>query len=293
MIKSSKGEKIFDGFNVIIFIFVIIVTLYPMLYVLNASFSDPFVLMQGKYLLLLPEGFQLEAYKRVFENPMILIGYKNTLLYLVCGTTLSLFLTSLGAYALSRKNLYGKNFIMMMIAFTMFFGGGMVPTFLLVKNLHMVDTPFAMFVPIALSSWNLIIMRTSFQAMPESLIESAKIDGANDFVILFKLVLPLSLPIIAVMILYYGVGYWNDYMTPLLYLRAREKYPIQLVLRDILLSNSNNEAMTQGVASDSAFQIGENIKYATIIVSTLPILLVYPFIQKYFVQGVMIGAIKE
>jgi putative aldouronate transport system permease protein len=224
---------------------------------------------------------------------MILIGYKNTLLYLVCGTTLSLFLTSLGAYALSRKNLYGKNFIMMMIAFTMFFGGGMVPTFLLVKNLHMVDTPFAMFVPIALSSWNLIIMRTSFQAMPESLIESAKIDGANDFIILFKLVLPLSLPIIAVMILYYGVGYWNDYMTPLLYLRAREKYPIQLVLRDILLSNSNNEAMTQGVASDSAFQIGENIKYATIIVSTLPILLVYPFIQKYFVQGVMIGAIKE
>lgn len=293
MIKSSKGEKVFDGINVIIFILVIIVTLYPMLYVLNASFSDPFVLMQGRSLLLWPEGFQLEAYKRVFENPMILIGYKNTLLYLVSGTTLSLFLTALGAYALSRKDLYGKNFIMMMIAFTMFFGGGMVPSFLLVKNLHMIDTPFAMFVPIALSSWNLIIMRTSFQAMPESLIESAKIDGANDFVILFKLVLPLSLPIISVMILYYGVGYWNDYMTPLLYLRTREKFPIQLVLRDILLSNSNNESMTQGVASDSAFQIGENIKYATIIVSTLPILLVYPFIQKYFVQGVMIGAIKE
>ena len=269
---------------------VIILSVYPKLYIFNSSISDPDQLLRSKALMFLPEGFQMKAYQLVLQNPKIYTGYMNTFFYVIVGTLLNLLMTSLAAYALSRQDLYGRKFMMKLITFTMFFGGGMIPTFLLIQNLGMIDTRMAVIVPAAISTFYFMIMKTNFESIPNELVESARLDGANDFVILFRIILPVSKAILAVMTLYYAVDHWNDYMKPLLYLRSQEFYPIQLVLRDILLSNST-EAM--GAGTDSGFAIGENIKYATIIVSTLPIMLVYPFVQKYFVQGALVGAVKQ
>ena len=288
--KRSTGEIIFDNFNIIILFLLMIITLYPFLYVVFASLSDPIKIMQSGSMLLWPKGFQLGAYEMVFKNQMIAIGYKNTLMYVTFGTAINLLLTSFGAYALSRKGVYGRNVFMFMIVFTMFFNGGIIPTFLTVKTLGMVNTRWAMIIPGAISVMNLIIMRTSFENIPDSLIESTKIDGANDFTILFKIVIPISLPVVAVMALFYGVGHWNAFFNALVYLRSKNLYPIQLVLRDILISNST-DSMTTGVVTDT-LPISENVKYAVVVVATVPILMIYPFIQKYFVKGVMIGSIK-
>lgn len=290
-IKVSTGERIANvSINAALFLMTVAAT-YPFLFVVFASLSDPIKVMQSNSILLWPKGFQIGSYMLVLHNQMIGVGYRNTLIYLIIGTIFNVFLTSMGAYALSRKDLYGKNAAMFFIAFTMFFSGGMIPTFLLVKQLNILNTIWAMIIPNAISVWNLVIMRTSFQAMPESIIESAKLDGANDFLILFKLVIPLSMPVVSVIMLFYGVYHWNDFFNALLYLRDRELYPIQLVLRDILIQNST-ESMTRGVKIDK-IPIGETVKYATIVIATVPILFIYPFIQKYFIQGVMIGAIKE
>lgn len=288
--KRSSGEHVFDFFNVIMLCCIIAVSFYPMLYVLNSSISDPDQLLRSRSLMLLPEGFQLEAYKYVFQNPKIYNGYLNTLFYVVAGTLVNLLMTALAAYALSRMDLFGRKTFMQLITFTMFFGGGMIPSFLLIQNLGLVDTRLAMIIPGAISTFYFLIMKTSFESIPISLIESAKLDGANDFLILFRIVLPLSKSILAVMSLYYAVDHWNDYVGPMLYLRSQELYPIQIVMRDILISSST-ESMGAGV--DTGFAIGENIKYATIIISTLPIMLVYPFIQRFFVQGALIGAVKQ
>lgn len=288
--KKSFGEHIFDSINYILLILIMLLCAYPMLYIFNSSISDPEQLLASRSLMLIPEGLSFEAYSKVFQNPKIYSGYLNTLFYVIVGTALNLVMTTLAAYALSRPDLYGRSFFMKLITFTMFFSGGMIPTFLLIQNLGLLDTRWAMILPAAINTFNFIIMRTNFMNIPLGLIESAKIDGANDFKILLRIVVPLSKPILAVMTLYYAVDHWNDFMGPILYLRSQELYPIQIVLRDILLSNST-EAM--GSANDTGFAIGENIKYATIIISTLPILMIYPFIQKYFVQGALIGAIKE
>lgn len=288
--RRSAGERIFDWVNVLLLCFVMAVSIYPLLYVFNSSISDPDQLLRSRSLMLVPEGFQLEAYKQVFQNPKIYSGYLNTLFYVIIGTVVNLLMTSLAAYALSRMDLYGRKTMMKLITFTMFFGGGMIPTFLLVQNLGLVDTRWSIIIPGAISTFYFLIMKTSFEGIPVSLIESAKLDGANDFRILFRIVLPLSKSILAVMMLYYGVDHWNDYVGPMLYLRSQDLYPIQIVMRDILISSST-ESMGAGV--DTGFAIGENIKYATIIISTLPIMLVYPFIQKYFVQGALIGAVKQ
>ncbi|SFF31642.1 putative aldouronate transport system permease protein [Paenibacillus algorifonticola] len=288
--KRSSGEHVFDFFNVIMLCCIIAVSFYPMLYVLNSSISDPDQLLRSRSLMLLPEGFQLEAYKYVFQNPKIYNGYLNTLFYVLVGTLVNLLMTAFAAYALSRMDLFGRKTFMQLITFTMFFGGGMIPSFLLIQNLGLVDTRLAMIIPGAISTFYFLIMKTSFESIPISLIESAKLDGAHDFLILFRIVLPLSKSILAVMSLYYAVDHWNDYVGPMLYLRSQELYPIQIVMRDILISSST-ESMGAGV--DTGFAIGENIKYATIIISTLPIMLVYPFIQKFFVQGALIGAVKQ
>jgi ABC-type sugar transport system, permease component len=288
--KRSAGEHIFDIFNALLLILVMIVCFYPMLYVFNSSISDPDQLLRSRSFMLLPEGFQLEAYKYVFNNPKIYNGYLNTLFYVVVGTLVNLIMTSLAAYTLSRPDLAGRKTLMKLITFTMFFGGGMIPTFLLVQNLGLVDTRLAIIIPGAISTFYFLIMKTSFEGIPISLIESAKLDGANDFLILFRIVLPLSKSILAVMMLYYAVDHWNDYVAPMLYLRDQSLYPIQIVMRDILISSSTE---SMGAGADTGFAIGENIKYATIIVSTLPIMLVYPFIQRYFVQGALIGAVKQ
>lgn len=288
--RRSAGERIFDCINVVLLVGIMAISIYPLLYVLNSSVSDPNELLRSRSLMLLPEGFQLEAYKAVFHNSKIYSGYLNTLFYVTVGTIVNLLMTSIAAYSLSRMDLFGRKTLMKLITFTMFFGGGMIPTFLLIQNLGMVDTRWAMIIPGAISTFYFLIMKTSFEGIPISLIESAKLDGANDILILFRIVLPLSKSILAVMTLYYAVDHWNDYVAPMLYLRSQDLYPIQIVMRDILISSST-ESMGAGV--DTGFAIGENIKYATIIISTLPIMLVYPFIQKYFVQGALIGAVKQ
>ncbi|WP_145945493.1 carbohydrate ABC transporter permease [Paenibacillus sp. Y412MC10] len=290
--KRSLGEWIFSGINTCFLILLCFVTLYPFLYVLFASLSDPTEMARFRGMLFYPKGFNLEAYKAVMDNPMILTGYRNTIFYVAGGTAINLFMTTLGAYALSRRNVYFSNSIMFMIVITMVFNGGLIPSFLLVNSLGMLDTPWALLLPGAVSSFNLIIMRTAFQAVPVSLEESARIDGANDWTIMSRIIVPLSMPVIAVMILWYAVGHWNSYFSALIYLRDRELFPLQLVLREILISNSTDSMTTDAAASDR-LDIGITIKYATIIISTLPILCLYPFLQKYFVHGVLIGALKE
>ncbi|OZB92402.1 carbohydrate ABC transporter permease [Paenibacillus sp. XY044] len=290
--KRSLGEWIFAGVNTCFMILLCFVTLYPFLYVLFASLSDPAEMARFRGMLFYPTGFNLEAYKAVMNNPMILTGYRNTIFYVAGGTAINLFMTTLGAYALSRRNVYFNNSIMFIIVITMVFNGGLIPTFLLINSLGMLDTPWALLLPGAVSSFNLIIMRTAFQAVPVSLEESARIDGANDWTIMSRIIVPLSMPVIAVMILWYAVGHWNSYFSALIYLRDRELFPLQLVLREILISNSTDSMTTDAAASDR-LDIGITIKYATIIISTLPILCLYPFLQKYFVHGVLIGALKE
>jgi len=272
-------------------VFLIVVTLYPFLYVAFASVSEPYEIVRHQGILLKPLGFSLEAYKLVFENPMILTGYRNTLFYVTVGTSINLLMTSLSAYVLSRKNVMFKNAMMMMVVFTMFFSGGLIPFYLTVRELGLSDSMWAVILPTAMSTYNMIVMRTAFTAIPDSLEESARIDGANDFTILFRIILPLSLPVVAVMILFYAVGHWNAWFNAMIFLRTRDKYPLQIVLREILIASSTDD-MTTNVGSLDKEPLGETIKYATIIVATLPILMVYPFLQKYFVQGIMIGALK-
>ena len=287
--KHSRGENIFMVFNYAFLILIAFATFYPMYYVLVASFSNNSLLMQHTGLLLTPKGSSVAAYEKVFANPMILRGYRNTLFILVVGVFLALLMTSLAAYFLSRKNVYFKKPIMMAITFTMFFSGGMIPSYLNLRDLGLTNNLWGLIIPGMISVYNMIILRTSFQQIPESLTEAAIIDGAGHVQILFRIVLPLSQAILAVMILYYGIGIWNAWFWASAILRRRELYPLQLILREILLQNSNLDV---NVGSDVE-GISETIKYATIIVATIPVLCIYPFLQKYFAKGVMLGSIKE
>src|ERR1700730_11848391 len=292
-IKQTRGERTFNVVNVSMLLVLVVVTAYPLLYVVFASLSDPSELVANRGALVRPLGLTLEAYRLVLQNPMIAIGYRNTLFYVIVGTALNMVLTCLGAYALSRRNVMFKTPIMILIVFTLFFSGGLIPTFLLVgQTLQMQDTVWSLIVPTAINTWNLIILKTAFEAVPVSLEEAARIDGANDFTILFRVVLSLSLPALPAVVLFYAVGHWNAYFNALIYIRSRDLYPLQLVLREILIT-SNVESMTTSVSSGDAFQVGQTIKYATIVVATLPILVIYPFLQKYFVKGALIGAVKE
>ncbi|MFU0799298.1 MAG: carbohydrate ABC transporter permease [Xylanivirga thermophila] len=292
--KRTTGEKVFDVINVIIMILLMISCLYPMLYVLFASISDPKALSQHRGILLKPLGFTLKGYDLVFSNPNISSGYINTIFYVIIGTAINIFMTSLGAYVLSRRDLYWRKLITFLITFTMFFGGGLIPYYLLVQKLGLINTRAAMIIPGAVSTWNLIVMRTSFLSIPDSLEESARLDGANDFTILFKIILPLSKATIAVMTLFYAVGHWNEWFNAMIFLRDRELFPLQLILREILITNDTKD-MT--IITDAS-QLGEQdiykslVQYCTIIVATVPILFIYPFLQKYFVKGVMIGSVK-
>lgn len=290
--KKTIGDRIFDAVNSLLLTSLMIMTLYPFLYVIFSSFSESNKLMAQTGLLLKPAGFSLASYEAVFQNPMIFSGYRNTIFIVVVATAYNIVMTSMGAYALARKNFYWRKYINGMVIFTMFFGGGLIPHFLLIRSLGMYNTLWALIIPGAISTWNLIIMRTAFASIPDSLIESAQIDGAPEFTILFKIVIPLSLPTIAVMVLYYGVAHWNSWFSAMIYLRKRELYPLQLILREILI-NSNTEAMMgSGSGAEEKEAISETIKYATIMVATFPILCAYPFLQKYFVKGVMVGALK-
>lgn len=291
-IKRPLSEKIFSVFNYIFLSIFVLICFYPVWYVLAASFSDSNLLMQHSGLLIKSAGFSVEAYKKVFANPMILKGYGNTLFILVVGVFLDIVMTSMGAYFLSRKNIMFKKPIMMLIMFTMFFSGGMIPFYLNLKDLHLTKTLWGLIIPFLISTYNMIILKTSFASIPDSLVEAAQIDGASHFKILAKIVLPLSKAILAVMVLYYGVGIWNAWFWASAIIRDREQYPLQVILREILLQNDVG-SMSAGVSVADQEAVGMTIKYATIVVATVPILCIYPFLQKYFTKGVMIGAVKE
>lgn len=289
--KKTLGGTVFDTFNAILLTGLSLITIYPFWYIIVASFSDVDRLEYYVGLLFSPLGFSLDSYRAVLGNPRIYTGYKNTLMYVVFGTAINIFMTSLGAYVLSRRNYYWKKLVMKMVVFSMYFSGGLVPMYLLMRELNLYNNIWAIILPGAIGTWNLIIMRTSFMAIPYELEESAKIDGANDLVVLFRIILPLSLPVIAVMVLYYGVGHWNAWFNAMIYLRDAELHPLQLILKEILLQNDITNMRGDSVGADEV-KTAEALKYATIMVSTVPILMAYPFLQKYFVKGVMVGALK-
>lgn len=290
-IKMSRGEKIFQVVNYFVLSIIVLVCLYPTWHVAMASFSNSTQLMAHSGFLLKPMGFNMQAYLKVFQNPMILKGYANTLFILIVGVILDLIMTALAAYFFSRKGVMFKKPLMLLILFTMFFSGGMIPFYLTLKDMHMINSRWGLIVPFMISTYNMIILRTSFESIPDSLTEAAKIDGAGHMTILFRIILPLSKAIMAVMVLYYGVSIWNGWFWASTILRDRELYPLQVILREILISN-DIQAMNGGAGGD-AEAIAQSIKYATIMVATVPILFVYPFLQKYFTSGVMIGAVKE
>jgi putative aldouronate transport system permease protein len=289
-VKQSVGERTFELFNTLFMTILMFIMLYPLLFVAFASLSSPSLMISHKGLLLWPKGFSLESYKAILNYKMIFISYKNTIIYVAAGTLINVVMTALAAYGLSRKGVLLSNGIMFLITFTMFFGGGLIPSYLLIKDLGLINSRWALLLPGMIGTTNLIIMRTSFKAIPVSLEESARLDGANDFVILFRIIIPLSMPVIAVMTLYYGVGHWNSWFNAMIYLQDRNLFPLQLILREILIDNSTDVIELE---SNDSEPIAETIKYATIMVATIPILFIYPFIQKYFVKGVMIGAIKQ
>ena len=288
-IKRSTGEEVFNIFNVMFMILLMCITLYPLWHVVMASISDGGAMMSHRGALFKPLGFSVAAYKIVLRNPMISRGYINTIFIVVVGVIINLVMTSLGAYFLSRKDVMFKRAIMFGIVFTMYFSGGLIPFYFTVRGLGLDNKIWALIVPGMISTFNMIIMRTAFMAIPDSLEESAKLDGASHLTILTRIILPLSGPTIAVMILYYGVGHWNAWFNAMIFLRNRDLFPLQLILREILIQNTNADVL-QGLIDQES--VSETIKYAVIVVATAPILCIYPFLQKYFVKGIMIGALK-
>ncbi len=290
----TRGEKSFAAFNYIFMTLLCIICIYPLWYVLVASLSDPVLLYMQRGILVWPLGeWSIRGYQLVMENPNIPLGFRNTLIYLGVGTFINMMITTMAAYGLSRKDCYWNGKIMKLIAFTMYFAGGLIPFYLMVKNMNLLDTYSGIILPVMVNTWNLIVMRTAFAGIPDSLEESARLDGANDWTILWRIFFPLAQATIAVIALFYAVGWWNNWFNPSIFLSSKSKYPLQLVLREILLKNDTS-AMTQvgSIGQSQQEQYRMLVKYCTIIVATVPILIVYPFLQRYFVKGVMVGSIK-
>ena len=290
-IKKSTGDKIFDAANAILMILLCFITLYPMWYVLCASFTENSYLVAHPGAIFWPHGFTVGSYKLAFSHPLILSGYLNILFVLAVSLPINIALTLFCGYFLASKNVLFKKPVLFIIMFTMFFSGGMIPAYLNIRELGLYNSLWALILPGAMSVYNAIICRTAVQAVPESLTESAYIDGANDLVIVFRIILPLIMPTIAVLLLYYGVGHWNAWFNASIYLKDNNKLPLQNVLRSILIANSNI-LKSAAAENDQVNQFAESIKYSTIILTTVPVLCIYPFLQKYFVKGVMIGAVK-
>ena len=290
--RRSIGERAFGLVNVAIMLALAFATLYPFLYVALASISDAGLLLKQRGLLLRPLGFETSAYRMVFNNPVLLSSYMNTIIYVSAGTSLSVALTVCGAYALSRRGVLLRGPITFFIVFTMWFSGGIIPLFLLVRDIGLLNSRFALILPNAISTYNLIVTLSYFRTIPDSLDESARIDGANDYVIMLRIIVPLAIPVISVIALFYAVGIWNAWFHAMIFLSDRKLYPVQLILREILILNDTNRLMGGAVAQAEQVQVGETIKYATAIVATVPVLAIYPFVQRYFVKGIMIGALK-
>ncbi|MFR8089065.1 MAG: carbohydrate ABC transporter permease [Lachnospirales bacterium] len=287
----SKGDRIVDIIIIIFMIFLGVIMLYPMLYELMVSFSDPAELIRHRGILIWPLGFDTTAYQLVLSNHQILTGYANTLFILVVGLLFNIVLTCLGAYCLTRVHVYWHRVMTMFVLITMYFSGGLIPMYLTVRDLQMYNTLWSVIIPTAISTYNMIILRSYFSSIPESLVESVFIDGGGHLTVLFKIFIPLSLPAMAVMVLYYGVGHWNSWFNANLYIQDRLKWPLQLVLRNILIEGSNLD-LGGAVVADYEM-LAKSLKAAMVIVTTVPILVIYPFLQKYFVGGMMIGSLKE
>ena len=289
--KTWNSDKVFNVINSMFIVILILIVAYPLLFVVSASVSDPIEVLAGR-MWLIPRGFNLEAYRRIIDNNDLWNGYRNTIIYTTLGTAFGVTLTMMGAYPLSRKKFFGRGIIMAYFAFTMFFSGGLIPTYLLVTGLGFYNNLWVMIIPGAVSVFNMIVARTFLQStIPEDLYEAAYMDGASDFKMLFMIVLPLSAPILSVLVLLYAVGHWNSFFHALIYLRSRSLFPLQIILREILIMGQVDT--TDALEMDMhRFLVTESIKYAVIIVSTVPILIIYPFLQRFFIKGIMIGAIK-
>lgn len=295
-IKQTGTDRLYDIMVLVLIALLLLVILYPLWFVIIASFSDSSEVMKGN-VIFWPKGFSLEAYEKVLQDPKIVTGYCNTIFYTVAGTLLNLAGTIAIAYPLSRRDFVGRKTISVILAFTMFFSGGLIPTYLVYKQIHLINTPWVMIVPGMVNVYNMIVMRSFFESLPYEMHEAAFIDGCGNMKILTRIVLPLSLPIIAVMVIFYGVMHWNEYFSALVYISDQKLKPLQLILRDILItSTSRVSSMMSGGAANTGemdrIRTAESIKYAVAIVSTLPVLCLYPFLQKHFSKGVMIGAIK-
>lgn len=296
--RFSLSDHAFNVLNRIFILLVTLIIIYPLVFVISASISDPAAVSTGK-MWLWPVDISFDGFRRVFKNEAIWVGYRNTIVYTTVGTLLHLLVLLPCAYALSRKEVMGRKFFLWIILFTMLFNGGLIPTYLVVKALGMINTMWAIVIPGVVGAWSILVARAFFeQNIPKQLIEAAEIDGASDFYVFWKVALPLSLPIIAVMALFQAVGLWNQYFNALIYLSDQKLYPLQLVLRQILVLNETGvEGFGGGAATAESFvdqvKTASLIKYAVIIVSALPLLIVYPFLQRFFVKGVLIGSVKE
>ena len=287
--EGGTSRKVFTVCNYVFLFLMMIITLYPLWLQFITSISHGLEVMKGG-VTLLPRSPTLETYKTIVRGELFMY-MKNTVVYTVVGTVINLVMSCLCAYPLARKTFSGRKFFTMLVTFTMFFSGGMIPLYLTVKQFGMMDTIWALVLPGAISTYNMIVIRTAFQSIPDSLIESAQLDGANDLIIVFRITLPLIMPTIAVLLLYYGVGHWNAWFPASIYLQDNNKLPIQNIMRSILIANSDL-LNASGSETDKVDDFAETIKYATIVLTTVPVLCIYPFLQKYFVKGVMIGAVK-
>lgn len=294
MKNKISQDKIIYFVNYILLTLLLIAVLYPIIYIISCSFSSGDALMAGR-VRLLPVGFTLDSYKAVFKYNSIWVGYRNSFLYTVTGTLVSIVLTLFAAYPLSRDDFRGKKIFTALFLFTMMFSGGLIPSYLLIKNLRLINTIWAVILPGSVSAYNMIVARTFFkQTIPNELLEASQMDGCSDFKFFSKVVIPLSTPIVAVLCLWIAVALWNSYFNPMIYINSEEKYPLQLVLRKILLMsqvNLNSNNMDPETIMRNKY-LSEMLKYGTIIISTLPLMVIYPFVQKYFVKGVMIGSVK-
>lgn len=293
--RKNKSDILFDTINTFLLVLILISIAYPVIYVISASISSPEAVNSGR-MLLIPKDITLQGYKKVFANSDIWMGYKNTIIYTFFGTVLNVVMTVLCAYPLSRKDFIGRNFFMGIFVFTIFFNGGMIPLYMVIRSLNLLNTMWVMIIPGCMSVTNMIITRTYLQnSIPVELQEAAQIDGCSNTRLFIKIILPLSKPILAIMALYYGVAIWNSYFSAMIYLDDRKLYPLQLILREILVQQEMSTMVAEGMNMETMAQqahMADLIRYAVIIVSTLPVLLAYPFVQKYFVKGVMIGSVK-
>lgn len=293
--RRTRGDRIFDGFNLLLLILIGLIVAYPLYFVVIASISDPNVVNKGQ-VILYPKGVTLLGYEKLLQDSTIWIGYRNTLFYTVVGTLLNVIITVGGAYALSRKDLVGRKVLMKYFIFTMYFSGGLIPLYIQVNNMGLYNTRWVLIILGALSVYNLIIARTFFEtSIPDEMLEAAKLDGCSDLRFFVSIVLPLSHAIVAVLVVYYGVGHWNEYFNALIYVSKQEYYPLQIVLREILIQSRQTEAVvSEGQIAElmERNKYAELIKYGVIVVSSLPVMILYPFAQKFFVKGVMLGAVK-